>query len=191
MPLNPPSLTSGFMVPNLISVGNIGTGVPTYALGLSIGVCQYMAIAKVTTVDTGTAGVGVTVIPLIVPPPLLQGALYQGFSSMGILGQMAPLHIQGLTTGFVTGWTSLALLIVQHSSVGTGAGVAKLVAPTAVPLMIGGLASVGMTGEGPTKIGTAIGMALDITFSSYVQPVPIVGSGSPVPSAGVGLGAVV
>jgi hypothetical protein len=191
MPLNPPSLTSGFLVPNLVSVGNIGQSVPTYSLGVSVGVCQYLsALAKVTTVDTGVAGVGTTTFPLIVPPPLLQGALYQGFSSMGILGQMAPLHIQGLTTGLTQGWLALALLFVQHPNVGTGAAVAKIIAPTAIPSMISGLASVGMTGEGPTKIARAIGMALDTTFAAYFQPVPIVGSASPVPSAGVGIGVV-
>jgi hypothetical protein len=192
MPLNPPSLATGFIAPNLLAVGEIGIGVPKFALGVAIGVCQYFGIyAKVTTVDTGTLGVGTSIIPLIVPNPLLQSSLFSGFSSMGILGPLAPLMITGLTNGLVTGWVALALIQTNHPLIGTGAGVAKIVAPTAVPAMIAGLAAVGMVGGGSIKMATAIGMALDITFASFVQPVPIVGTATPTGGAGVGFGSVI
>jgi hypothetical protein len=192
MPLNPPALATGFIAPNLLAVGNVGTGMPKLAMGVAIGVCQYLTIqAKVSSVDTGTLGVGTTVFPLIVPPPLLQGSLLQGFSTMGILGVMAPLLIQGLTTGLVTGWTSLALLSIQHPGIGTGSGVARITGPSAVAAMIAGFAAMGMVGEGPVRTARAIGIGLDTTFSGFVEPVPIVGSASPSGGAGTGFGVVI
>jgi len=192
MPLNPPALATGFVAPNLLAVGNIGIGVPKFSLGVAIGVCQYFGIyAKVTTVDTGTLGVGTSIIPLIVPFPLLQASLYTGFSSMGILGPMSPLMITGLSNGLMTGWIALALIQTNHPGIGTGTGVAKIVGASAIPAMITGLAAVGMVGEGSIKTATAIGMALDITFAAFVQPVPIVGSASPAGGVGVGFGSVI
>lgn len=191
MPLNPPTLATGFIAPNLLATGNIGAGMPKLAMGVAIGVCQYLAQAKVVTVDVGTLGVGTSIMPLIVPNPLLQGALFAGFASMGILGPMAPLVITGLTNGLVTGWVVLALLQTNHPLIGTGAGVARIVAPTAVPAMIGGFASMGMIGDGPVKTATAIGIALDSTFAAFVEPIPIVGPSAPVSGAGVGFGTVI
>lgn len=192
MPLNPPALSSGFIAPNLLSMGNIGTGMPKFAMGCAIGVCQYLTVqAKVTTVDAGTLGVGTSIMPLIVPTPLLQGALFGGFSAMGILGPMAPLLITGLTNGLVTGWLALALLQTNHPGIGTGAGVARIVGPTAVPAMLAGFASMGMVGDGPVKTATAIGIGLDTTFAAFFEPIPIVGSASPAGGAGIGFGTVI
>lgn len=192
MPLNPPALAAAFLAPNLLSTGNIGMGMPKFAMGVAVGVCQYLTVqAKVVTVDAGVLGVGTSIMPLLVLPPLLQGGLYAGFSSMGILGPMAPLLITGLTNGLITGWTALALLQTNHPGIGVGAGVARIVGPTAVPAMIAGFASMGMIGDGPIKTATAIGIGLDITFAGFFEPVPIVGTGSPVGGAGVGFGSVI
>lgn len=193
MPLNPPALATGFLVPNLISTGNIGTGVSKLALGVSIGVCQYLTVqSKVTTVDAGTLGAGTSIIPLIVPFPLLNGALLSSFASAGLFGVMAPPFLAGLATGLTTGWLALALLQTNHPTVGVGAGVARIVGPTAVPAMISGFAAMEMVGNGPAKTATAIGRALDTTFASFVQlGIPIVGSPSIVGSSGVGFGTVI
>jgi len=192
VPLNPPALAAAFLAPNLLSTGNIGMGMPKFAMGVAVGVCQYLTVqAKVVTVDAGVLGVGTSIMPLLVLPPLLQGGLYAGFSSMGILGPMAPLLITGLTNGLITGWTALALLQTNHPGIGVGAGVARIVGPTAVPAMIAGFASMGMIGDGPIKTATAIGIGLDITFAGFFEPVPIVGTGSPVGGAGVGFGSVI
>jgi len=192
VPLNPPALAAAFLAPNLLSTGNIGMGMPKFAMGVAVGVCQYLTVqAKVVTVDAGVLGVGTSIMPLLVLPPLLQGGLYAGFSSMGILGPMAPLLITGLTNGLITGWTALALLQTNHPGIGVGAGVARIVGPTAVPAMIAGFASMGMLGDGPIKTATAIGIGLDITFAGFFEPVPIVGTGSPVGGAGVGFGSVI
>lgn len=192
MPLNPPALAGGFVAPNLISTGNIGIGVPKFSLGVAIGVCQFLTLqSKVTTVDAGTLGVGTSIIPLIVPFPLVLTSLTTGFASQGILGPLAPPFLQGLATGLTTGWLSLALLQTNHPSVGVGAGVARIVAPTAVPAMTQGFSAVGMVGDGPAKTARAIGSALDMIFASFIQPgIPIVGSPSIVGGAGVGFGSV-
>jgi hypothetical protein len=192
MPLNPPALATGFLAPNFISVAHIGPGMPKLAMAVAVGVTQYLTLAaKVTTVDAGLLGVGTSLIPLLVPPVLLQPALYSGFASMGILGPMAPLTITALTNGLATGWAALALLQTNHPGIGTGAGVARITGPSAVPSMLFGFTSVGMPGDGPVKIATAIGIALDITFSAFFEPVPIVGASSPIGGAGVGFGTVI
>lgn len=192
MPLNPPALAGGFLAPNLLSVTHVGTGMPKLAMAVAIGVCQFLTLqAKVITVDTGVLGVGTSIMPLIVPPPLLQGGLYTGFSSMGILGIIAPLTITGLTNGLVAGLTALALLQTNHPGIGVGTGIAKLLGPSAVPAMLQGFAAMAMTGEGSIKTATAIGIALDITVASFIEPVPIVGSPSPIGGAGAGFGMVV
>jgi len=189
MPLNPSALAVGFLTPNLFSVAHIGIGTPKLALGIAMGVCQFLTSqAKAITVDVGTFGVGTSIMPLVVPPPLLQGGLYTGFSSMGIIGVFSPLTITGVTNGLVTGLTALALLQTNHPSVGVGSGIARIVGPSAVPAMLQGFSSMGMTGVGSIKLATAIGMALDITFAGFTLPIPIVGPASPVAGAGSGFG---
>lgn len=193
MPLNPPALAAGFLTPNLIGMGNLGTGVPTFARGIAIGVCQFLTVqSKVTTVDAGTLGVGTSIIPLIVPSPLVVTSLTTGFASAGILGVMAPKLIAGLATGLTTGWLALALLQTNHPTVGVGSGVARIVGPSAVPAMILGFSSVGMVGDGPTRTARAIGVGLDMIFASFLQlGVPIVGAPAPPGSSGVGFGTVI
>lgn len=193
MPLNPPALSSGFLVPNLASTGNLGTGVPMFSLGIAIGVCQYLTVqSRVMTVDAGTLGAGTSIIPLIVPSPLLISSLTTGFASAGLMGVMAPKAILGIANGLMTGWLALALLQTNHPTVGVGAGVARVVGPSAMPAMISGFAAAGMIGDGPMRMARAIGIGLDMTFAAFVQPgIPIVGSASPIGSAGVGLGTVI
>jgi len=192
MPLNPPALTAGFLAPNLASVAHIGTGMPQFAQGVSNGVVAYIAGAlKVITTGAGVMGSGVTIIPLLVPPPLFQAALLSSFASMKIIGPMSPLTATGLANGIASGLASLALVTATWPNVGVGAGVAKFVGPSAIPFMVAGFASAAMTNTGSIQMATAIGIALDTVFQSFIMPVPIVGSPSIVPSAGVGFGVVV
>jgi len=192
MPLSPPVLASGFLAPNLLSVAHVGPGMPKLAMGVAIGVTNYLTMAaKVTTVDAGTLGVGTSLMPLIVPNFLLQPALTAGFKSMNILGPMAPLTIMGLTNGLVSGWLALALLQTNHPGIGNGTGVARIVGPSAVPSMLLGFSAMGMVGDGPVKMATAIGIGLDITFSAFFEPILIVGPSAPAGGAGVGFGTVI
>lgn len=193
MALNPPALAAGFLTPNMASTGNLGVGVPTFASGIANGVCQFLTTqSKVMTVDVGTLGAGTSIIPLMVPSPLVLTSLTTGFASAGILGVMAPKLISGLATGLTTGWLALALLQLMHPTVGVGTGVARIVGPSAVPAMISGFAAAGMVGDGPTKIARAIGVGLDLTFASFVQlGIPIVGAPAPTGSSGTGFGTVI
>jgi hypothetical protein len=191
MPLVSPVLATAFVGPNLLATGQIGQGMPKFALGVSLGVVDYLSSARVITTDVGTLGVGTSIIPMIVPQPLLLGGILSGMGSMGILGPMAPLVALGLANGITIGLAALALLQTNHPSVGTGAGVARIVGGTAVPAMIGGFDSVNMSLDGSKKMATAIGIGLDITFAAFFQPIPIVGPSAPVNGAGVGFGSVI
>jgi len=193
MPLNPPALASGFLTPNLAATGNLGVGVPMFSMGIAIGVCQYLTVqSKVMTVDVGTLGVGTSVIPLVVPSPLLVSSLTTGFASAGLMGTLAPKAILGIANGLMTGWIALALLQTNHPTVGVGTGVARVMGPSAVPAMIMGFTAAGMVGDGPARMGRAIGVGLDMTFATFLQPgIPIVGSALPSGSSGVGFGTVI
>lgn len=191
MPLVSPVMAAGFIAPNLLATGQIGQAMPKFALAVSLGVVDYLSSAKVVSVDTGTLGVGTTIFPLIVPQPVLVAALFSGFGSMGLLGPMAPLVIVGLANGITLGCAALALLKINHPTVGVGAGVARIVGGSAIPSMLDGFDDMDMNTDGSKKMATAIGIALDITFAAFFEPVPIVGSASPVPSGGVGFGSVI
>lgn len=192
MPLNSPALAAGFLAPNLLGVAHVGPGMPKFASAVATGVSAHLTgVLKVITTGSGVVGTGVTLIPLAVPPPLIQGALFGGFQSQSLNGPMSPLTITGLTNGLSQGFLSLALVQATWPNVGVGAGVAKFVGPSAVPAMLAGFASQGMVTGGSIKMATAIGIALDTIFQSFVMPVPIVGSPSIAPSAGAGFGVVI
>lgn len=189
MPVTAPGSTA-VLVPNLVSTGNVGTGMPRFAQGVAAGLSLWVTTVRVTTTDVGSAGVGVGAVPLVVPQPVLYGFLAESYATTGQFGPVAPLFLLGLANGLAA---ALVLGIVQttHPSVGSGAAVAKFPAPSAIPPMVQGFASAGMVGGGPVKQATAIGLALDKTFSALTLPVPIVGSGSPVGASGVGSGGII
>jgi hypothetical protein len=192
MPLNPASLASGFLVPSFLSVGHIGVEMPRFAMGIAIGVCQFLTTqAKVVTADVGTLGTGTSLMPLIVPFPLIQGGLVTGFAAMGVIGVMSPGTLTGIANGLVSGFLSLALLQTNHPNIGVGSGVAKVIAFSAIPSMLQGFSSMSMVNDGSVQIASAIGMALDITFASFVEPIVIVGSASPIGGAGAGFGVII
>lgn len=190
MPLTPVGL-AGILVPSLVASAMIGTAVPQFALGVATGTTLYLQAATVETVDVGTAGAGVGSLPLLVPQPLLLTSILSGMSAAGTLGQMAPLLAVGLANGLSTGLLQ-ALIVTTHPSVGVGTGVVRIVgAGSAVPQMIAGFASAGMTGTGATKEATAIGIGLDLTFGVFTIVTPIAGAAAPSPSSGVGFGKIV
>lgn len=182
MPLSPVGLTA-VLVPALISAGQLGIAVPQFALGVSTGVVTTTSASLVVSLNAGTAGPGVSAIPLIVPQPLLLAQLLVGFAATGQVGPMAPLLALGLANGLSLGFLQGLVTMVQP--VGVGAGVAKVIAAAAIPSMIGGFASAGMAGPGSVKMATAIGIALTNLFNTYAFPVPIAGPPSIVPLAGV------
>ncbi len=189
MPLTPVGI-AGVLTPALLASAQIGIAVPQFALGVGTGVTIFAQQSSVTSIDTGTLGAGVTVAPLLVPQPLLLVNILAGFAATGTVGVMSPLMAVGLANGLSIGFLQ-GLITMVHPGVGLGAGVAKVIAAGAVPAMIAGFTAAGMTGVGAVKMATAIGIALTITFATYVLPVPIVGPPSIVPGAGVGIGKIV
>lgn len=190
MPLTPVGL-AGVLVPSLVASAMIGTAVPQFALGVANGTTLYLQSATVETADVGTLGAGVGSIPLLVPQPLLLTSLLSGMGSAGVLGPMAALLAVGLANGLSVGLLQ-GLIVTTHPTVGTGTGVVRIVASgSAVPQMITGFASAGMTGSGATKEATAIGIGLDLTFSVFTTATPIAGASAPSPGAGVGFGKIV
>lgn len=191
MPLASPALTS-VLASQIVAAGCIGMDVPKLANGIAIGVCQFLTVqSKVTSIDTGLLGVGTSIMPLLVPSPLIQSSLMAAFPSAQIIGIRAPQLILGLTNGLAAGFASLALMQIAHPGIGVGTGVARVVGGTAIPAMIAGFAAASMVGDGPVKMARAMGTALDTIFASYIQPVVIAGSPSIVGGAGVGLGVVI
>jgi hypothetical protein len=189
MPLTPPGII-GVMLPALFSAGNIGTGTPKLASGIAAGVMLWVAQMKVTTIDTGSLGVGVGLLPCAVPQPLLFAGVGAGMVSFGNVGPMAPLLTLGVANGLALAFLQ-GLITTTHPSVGTGSGVAKFVGPSAISSMVGGFASLGMVSPGAVKIASSIGMGIDIAFAGFIVPIPIVGSASPVASGGTGTGTIV
>jgi hypothetical protein len=168
----------------------IGPGAIKLATGIATGLCTWIPGVPVITADTGTAGVGVGVIPLVIAPPLLFGGLTAGFAAQAIIGPMAPLTVTGITTGLVQA-CALAQVISQHPGVGSGACTVTFGPYSAIPSMILGFAAVGMVTPGSIMMATAIGLGLDICFSSLSLPSPIAGPSGPSPAAGVGFGVIV
>jgi hypothetical protein len=189
MPLTPVGLTA-VLIPALVSSGQLGIAVPQLAAGVANGVTVFAQQSTVTSVDVGTLGAGVSAIPLVVPQPLLLTNILAGFAATATIGVMSPLLAVGLANGLQLGFLQ-GLLVMTHPGVGLGAGVAKVIGVGGVPAMVAGFASAGMVGPAAVKMATAIGIALTLTFGTFVMPVPILGPPNIVPGAGVGIGKIV
>lgn len=187
MPVTVPGIM-GSLIPSMISVSLIGTGVPKFSRGVALGLQQWIPQVKVSTVDTGTAGAGKNVpMPLIVLTPILYANILLGMKAQNLLGIHAPIFANGLSMG-LTGAFLQMLVVTNHPSVGTGAGVATFKAPPAARSILSGFQQVGLKGPGSSKEAKALGMALDRTFASLIMPIAIVGPSSPSPGAGSGFG---
>lgn len=187
MPATIPGIM-GALIPNLIACGMIGTGVSKYARGVAMGLVRWVPQIKVSTVDTGSAGTGRNVPqPLTVPTPILYGNLVASMTSQGLAGPFMPLFVTGLSNGLTVAFAQM-LVSTNHSSVGTGAGVATFKAPPAVKSITEGFTAAGLNGKATARKARALGVALDRTLASLVIPIAIVGSASSSPSTGVGSG---
>lgn len=190
MPLSSTILAPTLAV-NLAAVLHIGTGMPRFAKGIANGVVGYLEKVSVTTVDTGTLGVGTSLTPLVIVQQALLNTLLIGFAAQEILGPLAPFTAQGISNGLALGVSALAFQKTDHPTVGSGTGVMRITGGSAIPFMIQGFKDAGLSGEGSRKQATAIGIGLDIYFAAFVMPIPIVGPASTFASAGVGSGRIV
>lgn len=186
MPLTPPGI-AGAIIGNLAATSILGMSVPLVATGLASGLMQWVPTITVLATASGTAGVGVGVLPLIVPSPTLIGAFGASFPASSIVGPLAAPVIAGLSNGLSLAFLQ-GLITVTHPIVGAGAGVAKIVAPPAIPFILSGFASAGLTGISVPLVATAIGVGLTTVFNALAYPIAIAGPPSPSPAAGVGVG---
>ncbi len=177
------------LTPALFGVGMIGVATPKQASTIAHGLSLWADSRKVSTADTGTAGAGVGLAPLIVPPQLFLAALTPAFIVEGIYGLLAPLYITGLSLGMSQA-VGQGVIKTNHPTVGLGAGVGQILGPPSAPFFLQAFEEAEMTGEGPQKLSRALGAALDTLFAAFVIAVPIVGPPSPSPSAGVGFGSI-
>ena len=189
MPITLAGLT-GTLLPALAGAGMLGISVPQLATAVATGIAQWNPQIKIISVDVGTLGVGTGTGPVILPPPTLLSALLSAFTAGDISGTMAVPLATGLSIGIATGYAS-GLIMTINTGVGVGSGVAKFIPPPAVPSMVSGFAAAGLTGTSAVQLATAIGIALPIAFAPLVGTVVIVGSASPLPGAGSGIGQIV
>ncbi len=189
MPFTPTAAT-GILFGSIISAGNIGTGVMKLATGVAFGTDAWLHTVNVTTIDTGTVGAGVGVIPFLVPQPLLLGTLTAGFADQNILGISAPLLILGLANGLSLALAT-GLITTTHPSVGTGTGVVTFSAGPATQAMIAGFNAQGMNTPVSQKLAIAISQGLNSALSSFVTVTPIAGASGPVASSGTGSGTII
>ena len=189
MPLLPIGIQAT-LTPSLLATGMLGVSTPTFALGVGIGVSTWLKSVPVSTIDSGSLGVGSGQLPLVVPQPLLLANIMASFVSMGVIGPMSMLKAVGLATGLSLAFPT-GIIKTTHPGIGVGTGVAKFGPVPAAPFIIAGLAQVAMTGPGVVQVATAIGLGINLTFTALVLPIPIVGAGSPAGGAGVGYGMVI
>jgi len=190
MPVTSSGIT-GVLLPNLISVGLLGSETPKLARGIANGLTQWIPQVKVNTTDVGFAGSGNNVpLPVVVANPILLANLTSGMIAQGIFGVFAPLYLLGLTNGLSLAFPQM-LVKTTHVGVGSGAGAATFKAPPARTSMINGFSSAGLKGEAAVKKASAIAQGLDLTFANLMLPVIIIGSVSPLPATGVGSGNII
>jgi len=183
MPITVPGVM-GVLVPSIVFTG---PGVFKYSKGVAIGLTKWARTIQVSTTDTGTAGAGTGILPLIVPQPLLFGHILAGMKNQKLLGLLAVPFIVGVSTGLNLAFLQM-VINTTHPSVGAGAGLASFKAPPATPFILEGFKLAGMKGDGTAKKARALAFGLDKSIASLVIPIPIVGPPSPSPSSGVGSG---
>ncbi len=187
MVLNPVMMQASiasFMPPFLI----IGPSVPQLSLGIANGLVSYLQTVTVVTVDVGTFGVGVgTGIGLVLPPPILAGALLGTFVAASIAGVMSIPLIGSISLGVSLALTAVNI-VTGHPTVGSGSGAATVIPTGATQYFISGFAAAGMTGAMAIPMATAIANGFDIALPSAKGVVVIAGPPNSSPSSGAGVG---
>lgn len=189
MPITPANMTAAITT-GLAGVGFAGVAMPQLAFGIGAGVSIWVAQLVVQTTDTGTLGSGVGAAIFAVPPALLTTNLLASYAGNAHLGPMAPLEAAGLGNGLSVGFAQGAIATL-HSSVGTGTGLGRIVAPPAFPSLMQGFAAAGIVGLGAAPKANAISIALAVCMQVLQIPVVITGPSSPSAATGVGIGKIV
>jgi hypothetical protein len=159
-----------------------------YSAGVAAGLMDWVSHIVVTTSDTGNLGSGTNVpTPVSIPSSTMFSNLMTGMASFGFFGVISPLFCKGLADGLCKTFAQSSIMTI-HPSVGSGVGIATFIAPPCGPYMADKFGAVGMNGPQTIRDAFALGLALDITLQSIMTSVTIVGSPTPVPGTGKGVG---
>lgn len=172
----------------LAQLSMTGSDLSKLMLGIGIGVQQWVLATIVQTQDVGTAGAG-TGGPFPVLAPALTGNVISGVTSV-FSGTDAASLAAGIGGGIQTALQS-GLIQTTHAGVGTGTGIVRFQAPSAVGFIQAGLAAAGITGTYAGTLAAGVGQGLDRTWQTFITSIPIVGSVSPSGASGVGIGKIV
>jgi hypothetical protein len=187
MPITPVS-ASGIILGNLVSTGVAGPNNVQLANGLGNGIATYLtSVVTSATLDIGILGVGQGTGTVVLTPATAIPAFSSGFAAAGMTGNMIPALSTALGISLCT-ILATATISVPSPTVGIGVGAGVLVPVGAIPFILTGLASSGLTGTAIPQYATAVGNAIDTCLPSAIVGVVITGSGSFIPSAMVGTG---
>jgi hypothetical protein len=190
MPLIAPVITAN-LITTFASGLIIGISMPQLASATASAFVTYNTTSViVNTIDAGaTTGPGVGVgFGIILPSPILIGTFTSSFSGHGILGIFAPSMISALANTFSFAY-SLAGIITNHPSVGSGSGIASLIANpgASVTTFISTFQAFGLNGPSSPQLASAIAIGLDqaipfakglVTIAGGVVPSPTIGNGT-------------
>ena len=192
MPISP-ATTLPIFTASLAANVIVGPSSIQMATGLSLGLFQYLNSGVIiTSIDSGTLGVGVGTGPgIILAQPVLLAALTASMAGHVIAGPMMPMLANAIALGV---FTSLGMAVVQTINPLVGVGVGKLqLTPNGTSNIIfpAAFLAAGMVGPMSPALGSAIGMALDAVIASAVSVIAIAGPPSVSPSVGIGSGVIV
>jgi len=182
--------TVSIMVPSLAGVTFIGYKTPDWSRGLGVGLSTWTPTIVINTKDAGTAGAGKGTPMPITLSPTLRSNLVSSFRGQGLIGTSMPIFVTALASGLRALYLQTVTNTI-HTGVAVGTGVATFVPTAAVSHLVRGFTSVGMTGEGPTKMASAIASGLETTFRAMTLTQPIVGPANSSTAVGTGTGSIV
>ncbi len=189
MPLDPTTTTPLFLA-HLVASPMFGPSLTQLATGLANGLFLYSKGGlTVSTVDAGVAGVGAGLGKVLLTPATATPAIIGSFLAHSIVGPFSILTATAISLAMCEA-LALAVATTTSPSVGTGAGAGVCVPNSAssVASFIEGLSSAGLGGNQMANFATAVANGLDICLPTAVVVVGITGSGSLVPSGGIGTG---
>jgi hypothetical protein len=183
-----PNLTLA-IIQGLASGGVVGPAVPQLAQGIAGGIMRWVPLLIVSTVDTGTYGVGSGMAPFALDVGSLTTNLMNAYAVNGQLGPMSKPEAKGLASGLASGFAQ-GIMKTSHATTGSGDALARVFGPLAFSSLEQGFKAAGMKGPSSVKKCKAISTALFLGLQLFQMPIKILGPSSPSPGGGSGIGRV-
>jgi len=192
MPWVIPAVTSSIMSAGS-GLGLVGPDFAKIAQAVAV-TCQAVFLLPGTVVVTATGAAGAGAIapgpPVTgITPKTMADLMYVRMSATGMLGTQAYNQAMAISTGVVSGVSTL-VLTGPCPGVGAGVGMGKIVGFNNVlfsTTLYTNMASLGMFGINAIPLAAAIGdgVCLSLNAAGTVPGVPIVGPAGPAPAATV------